>query len=124
MALGTGRAGGGYGGAVTDYGSARVRTAAKPSGQVYARRRLIAGLVAGALGQLLVATLLGFLLAGGLAYGVRVMATLFSGMIATPLLFTAGFALMFKNDSRSLGGGVVLGAFLASLLLVVLYLLL
>jgi hypothetical protein len=124
VAFGVARASGGYGGEVSSYGSARVRSAPVPSDQVFARRRLIVGIIAGAVVQFVLATVLGFVLAGGLAMGIRVMATLFSSMIATPLLFVGGFALMLKDDSRSLGGGVVLGALLSTLLLLVVFLLL
>ena len=113
----------GYGGGVTTYGSARVRTPVKEPSQVYARRRFGVGVAAGAVVQLLLATILGFMLVDGMAFMVRVVGTLLSSMIATPLVFTGGFALMLKDRTRSLGGGVVLGGLAATILLVVAFLL-
>lgn len=79
------------------------------------------GIALGAAAQLLLAIILGFVLAGGMAFLVRVVGTLLSSLIATPLVFTAGFALMLKEQSRALGGGVVLGGLAATLLLVFAY---
>jgi hypothetical protein len=106
---------------VTNYGSASVRASSLPAKHVYARQRLFAGALAGFLLQLLVAFVLGMVLAGGFALTVRVGATLTSSMIATPLALTVGFAFMLKEESRSFGGGIVGGAVIATIVLVLLY---
>lgn len=112
-----------YGGAVSTYGSAQVRVSGTSSSQVYARRRFGVGIALGAGAQIVIAVILGFILAGTFIMSVRVAATLFSSLIATPALFTVGFALMLKDRSRPLGGGIVLGALLATMLHGLLFLL-
>lgn len=106
---------------MTGHGSARVRPAL-PSRQTYARQRLVAGLVGGFAAQLVLAFVLGIVLVGGFSLGVRVFATVVSSVIATPLLFSLGFACMLKPDARPFGGGLVAGALLSSILLLVGYL--
>lgn len=100
-----------------------MRVSGTSSSQVYARRRFGVGIALGAGLQMLIAVILGFILAGTFILSVRVAATLFSSLIATPAMFTAGFALMLKDRSRPLGGGIVLGALLATILHGVLFLL-
>ncbi|HIV56579.1 MAG TPA: hypothetical protein H9902_01355 [Candidatus Stackebrandtia faecavium] len=108
---------------MSGYGSARVRSSPAPAAKSgRAKERLIAGLIAGAVAQLVVAFILGLLLAGGFSLSVRVMSTLISSVVATPALLSLGFACMLKKDSRPFGGGMVGGALGSTLLLLVLFL--
>ncbi|MGH8793182.1 MAG: hypothetical protein ACRDXX_11110 [Stackebrandtia sp.] len=91
------------------------------SKQSYARQRLGVGIGVGAGGHLLVSCVLGMLLTGGMSLTVRVVATLISCAIATPAAFSVGFAFMLKEDTRSLGGGIVIGGLLSTILLAVMY---
>lgn len=98
-----------------------MRVPAASSSQVYARRRFGVGVALGAAVQLLLAIILGFVLVGGMIFIVRIIATLLSCLIATPLVFSAGFALMLKEPSRALGGGAVTGALASTIFLVIVY---
>lgn len=90
------------------------------SKQEYARQRFGAGIVVGGLAQLVLAFLLGLALLSASGFGVRMTAGLVSCLIATPALLSVGFAIMLKDDARSFGGGILVGAAAATLLWVLL----
>lgn len=102
------------------YGAARVRAADMRSKHEYARQRFLAGITSGALGQLVLAFLLGLALLSGSGLGIRVYGAFISCLIATPAVLSIGFAIMLKDEARSFGGGIVAGSVAATLLWVLL----
>lgn len=92
-----------------------------PSKQVFARQRLVAGLVVGLIGQFVLAFILGFVLVFGFSLALRVTATLIGCVIATPAALSLGFGCMLKDDARSFGLGVVIGGLASTVFIAVLF---
>ncbi|QSB04292.1 hypothetical protein [Natronoglycomyces albus] len=87
---------------------------------VYKKRRFFTGLPIGAVIHLVFALALGFVLVpNAVNFDVRLGASVISCAIATPAIFVLGFALMLSGKLRAFGGGIVVGALLTTLLLVV-----
>lgn len=86
---------------------------------MYARRRFAVGVGAGFIGHLVLAFLLGLLLAGGFSLQVRLLSTLISCVIATPGLISLGLAAMLREDSRPFGGGILVGAVVSTFLILI-----
>lgn len=111
---------------MTSYKTDRARAAAYAADSaVYARRRFGTGLFLGLVIQVLLALALGFVLVDkfGASLNVRLGATTLSCALATPLTCALGFAIGLSGRLRRLGMGMVVGALIASVVIVALFLL-
>jgi hypothetical protein len=106
---------------VTSYTTNRARAAAQAADSaVYSRRRFVTGLLLGFVIQLVLAAVLGFLLVDQMGpLNVRLGATTISCLIATPVTTALGFAIGLSGKLRRLGMGIVVGALLSTLVIVV-----
>lgn len=91
---------------------------------VYRKRRFFTGFPIGIIFTLIIAVALGFVLVPNAAnFDVRLGATAISVTIATPAVWVLGFALMLSQKLRAFGGGMVVGALVGTLIIVVPWLL-
>lgn len=112
---------------MTSYKTERARAAAYAADSaVYSRRRFGSGFFLGLVIQLVLAFALGFLLLDnvGTSLGARFFASTISCLIATPVVFALGFAIGLNGKLRRLGLGMVVGALVGTVLIVVPFLLL
>lgn len=87
---------------------------------VYKKRRFFTGLPIGMVLHFVLAVALGFVLVpNAVNFDVRLGATVISCAIATPAVFVLGFAIMLSGKLRAFGGGIVVGALVTSLLVIV-----
>ncbi|SDD22460.1 hypothetical protein [Glycomyces harbinensis] len=112
---------------MTSYKTDRARAAARAADSaVYGRRRFGSGFFLGLVILVVLAVALGFVLVGdiGETVKVRLGATALSLLVAAPLTCVLGFFIGMFGKVRRLGMGVVVGALIGTLVIVVLFLLL
>ncbi|THV43506.1 hypothetical protein [Glycomyces buryatensis] len=110
---------------MTSYKTDRARAAALAADSaVYSRRRFASGLFLGLVISIALALVLGFVLDGdvGASLKVRIGVTAMSCLVAAPLTFALGFAIALSGRLRRLGMGIVVGALIGALLIVVAFL--